>query len=240
MKKIILTIVYSTFLSVLVFGQTQFNKQDSSLYSHGLKIRSSSYKSAKSYILPLALTAYGLVALENDGLRSLNISTKNEIVEDHPGFKSSVDNYLQFSPAAATFALKLSGYQGEHNTWKSARLYLTSSILMAGSVYLLKNATQVVRPDGTSHSSFPSGHTATAFSGAEFMHQEFKHSNPILSYTGYLAAGATGVLRMYNNKHYLSDVITGAGVGILTTKLAYWLDSKLFKPYKSKLNVQQN
>jgi hypothetical protein len=240
MKKIILTVVYSTFLSVLVFGQTQLNKPDSSSYSQDLKIRSSSYKSAKSYILPLALTSYGLIALENDGLKSLNISIKDKIVENHPGFKTSIDNYLQFSPAVATFALKLSGVQGEHNTWQSARLYLTSTILMAGSVYLLKNATQVVRPDGTSHSSFPSGHTATAFAGAEFMHQEFKYSNPILSYTGYLAASATGVLRMYNNRHYLSDVVTGAGIGILTTKLAYWLDSKLFKPYKSKLNVRQN
>ncbi len=240
MKKIILTVFYSTFLSVLVFGQTQFNQPDSSSYSHGLKVRSSFYKSAKSYILPLALTSYGLIALENDGLRSLNFSTKDEIVEDNPGFKTSIDNYLQLTPALATFALKLSGNKGEHNSWQSARLYITSTVLMAGTVYLLKNATQVVRPDGSSHSSFPSGHTATAFAGAEFMRQEFKNSNPILSYTGYLAAGATGVLRMYNNKHYLSDVITGAGIGILTTKLAYWLDSKLFKPYKSKLNVRQN
>jgi membrane-associated phospholipid phosphatase len=34
---------------------------------------------------------------------------------------------------------------------------------------------------------------------------------------------------MYNNKHYFSDVIAGAGIGILTTKAAYWINNKLFK-----------
>lgn len=240
MKRIILTVVYSTFLGVVAFGQTPLIKPDSSSYSNSLKIKPSTYKSAKSYILPLAFTTYGLMAFDNRGLKSLNMSTRNEIVEDHPNFKTSIDDYLQYSPAVATFALKFSGYQGEHNTWQSARLYVTSTILMAGTVYSLKHLTKEVRPDGSANTSFPSGHTSTAFAAAEFMHQEYKNTAPILSYTGYLAAGATGVLRMYNNKHYLSDVIAGAGIGILTTKLAYYLDSKLFKPYKGKSNVQQN
>ncbi|MCD8260639.1 MAG: hypothetical protein LUD15_03380 [Bacteroides sp.] len=38
---------------------------------------------------------------------------------------------------------------------------------------------------------------------------------------GYTVATGTGVLRMYNNRHWLGDVAAGAGFGILSTKLAY-------------------
>jgi membrane-associated phospholipid phosphatase len=44
---------------------------------------------------------------------------------------------------------------------------------------------------------------------------------------GYAVAVGSGVLRMYNNKHWLNDVVAGAGVGILSTRLAYWLYPKL-------------
>ena len=40
-------------------------------------------------------------------------------------------------------------------------------------------------------------------------------------------ATTTAYLRMQNNKHWLSDVVAGAGIGIASTKLAYWLYPKL-------------
>jgi membrane-associated phospholipid phosphatase len=46
---------------------------------------------------------------------------------------------------------------------------------------------------------------------------------------GYAVAFTTGYLRMYNNKHWLSDVVAGAGVGILSTDLAYFLYPKIKK-----------
>ncbi len=196
------------------FQQAPFIKNNSPLY------------------IPIALTSYGFIALGSEDLREFNVQFKNEILEDHPYFKTKIDNYLQFSPVMATFALKAAGMQGEHQMWSSLRIYATSTLLMAGTVYALKKATGELRPDGSSHTSFPSGHTATAFAAAEFMHQEFKNSSPILSYSGYLAASATGALRMYNNKHYFSDVLSGAGIGILTTKAAYWVNNKIFKPKK--------
>jgi membrane-associated phospholipid phosphatase len=50
-------------------------------------------------------------------------------------------------------------------------------------------------------------------------------------------ATATGVLRVMNNRHWLSDVITGAGIGILTTKFSYWLYSKWEKRKHGKQPV---
>ena len=184
-------------------------------------------RTTKSLIIPIAFTTYGFMAIESHPLRQINSEFREEILEHHPQFGTKIDNYLQFSPSLLAFSMKLAGNKGEHDLLQTFKLHAASTILMAGTVYLLKTNTHLLRPDASARNSFPSGHTATAFVGAEILHQEFKHSAPLLSYTGYLAAGATGALRMYNNRHYFSDVITGAGIGILTTKATYWLDKKL-------------
>ena len=72
-------------------------------------------------------------------------------------------------------------------------------------------------------SAFPSGHTATAFVAAEFLYQEYKNISPWYGVAGYLAATATGILRIYNNRHWFRDIVPGAGFGILSTKLVYWM-----------------
>lgn len=81
----------------------------------------------------------------------------------------------------------------------------------------------VRRPDGSDARSFPSGHTATAFMGAEFLYQEYKHVSEWYGITGYAVAAGTGFFRMANEKHWLTDVATGAGIGMLSTKIAYWI-----------------
>jgi hypothetical protein len=39
---------------------------------------------------------------------------------------------------------------------------------------------------------------------------------------------------MYNNRHWLSDVVAGAGLGILSTKAAYWVFPKMEKMFAKK------
>ena len=34
---------------------------------------------------------------------------------------------------------------------------------------------------------------------------------------------------MYNNRHWLNDILAGAGIGILSTKFSYWIYPKIFK-----------
>ena len=98
---------------------------------------------------------------------------------------------------------------------------------MGGTVNILKKTGNVERPDGSSTNSFPSGHTATAFMGAEFLYQEYKDVSIWYGVGGYAIATTTGALRIYNNKHWLTDVAAGAGIGILCTKAAYWLNPLL-------------
>jgi membrane-associated phospholipid phosphatase len=50
---------------------------------------------------------------------------------------------------------------------------------------------------------------------------------------GYAVAAGTGFFRMYNNRHWFTDILAGAGIGILSAKASYWLfpyiSKKLFK-----------
>ena len=39
---------------------------------------------------------------------------------------------------------------------------------------------------------------------------------------GYSVATATAAIRVLGKKHWMSDVVAGAGVGIVSTELAYW------------------
>lgn len=177
---------------------------------------------AAPFIIPVALAAYGFVAVYDHGaLKRLDVSTRDELQEDHPRFAVHVDDYLQFAPAAAVYALNLSGVKGKHNLFDASMLYLTSAALMGGSTHLTKHWVGRERPNHGSFDSFPSGHTANAFMGAEFLHQEYKDSSPWIGYSGFIVATATGTLRMYNNKHWFSDVVAGAGYGIASTKIAY-------------------
>ncbi|HKX85226.1 MAG TPA: phosphatase PAP2 family protein, partial [Flavobacterium sp.] len=99
----------------------------------------------------------------------------------------------------------------------------TSYLILSTTVLGLKSMTKVKRPDGSSNNSFPSGHTATAFAGAEFLWQEYKDKSIWYGIGGYAVAIGTGLFRVYNNRHWITDVAAGAGIGILSTKIAYWL-----------------
>jgi len=61
------------------------------------------------------------------------------------------------------------------------------------------------------------------------MHQELKSSIPVLSCAGYIGVAATGIIRVYKNRHWLKDVVAGAVIGIVSAKLAYFLVNKIWK-----------
>jgi membrane-associated phospholipid phosphatase len=190
--------------------------------------------------IPVLMISYGFVALKNPTLQSLNHSTRAELREDNPHFSTHIDNYLEYAPALAVYALNMAGVHGAHNFKDRTLILGISTLLMSSSVGILKNSTHILRPDGSSYNSFPSGHTATSFMGAMFMYEEYKDVSPWIGVAGFAAATATGTLRMYNNRHWLSDVVTGAGIGILSTKAAYFLYPKLqkvFSPKNSSMNV---
>ena len=109
---------------------------------------------------------------------------------------------------------------------------------MFGAVTTLKYTTDQVRPDGSSANSFPSGHTANAFFGATILAKEYADKSVLIAIGGYSVATATGALRILNNRHWASDVLAGAGIGILSGEVAYivypWLKDKLGRNGKNR------
>ena len=177
----------------------------------------------KSLIVPVGLIAYGFVALESDRLQNLDNNIKEEIWTEHPHQLIKIDNYLQYAPAVAVYGLNAAGIKGKNNFRDRTMIYLLSNAMMGITVQSLKSITRIQRPDGFGTNAFPSGHTATAFVAAEFLHQEYKGVSPWYGLAGYAAAITTAYLRMYNNKHWFRDLLPGAGIGILSTKVAYWI-----------------
>jgi membrane-associated phospholipid phosphatase len=77
-------------------------------------------------------------------------------------------------------------------------------------VYILKPTVNRQRPDGGSQ-SFPSGHAASAFAGAAFLQRRYGWSYGI---PACAAAAFVGYSRVEAKRHYTSDVVAGAALGI--------------------------
>lgn len=206
-------------LSLFYFNLQAQNIDSLSKVKHEYNI--SNPKILRSYIIPTVFVGYGLISLGDNAIRDLDLSTKAELSEDHPKFAAHVDDYTIFSPLLAMYALDIAGVKAKNNLLDQTAMMLITTAITTATITTLKNVTHRLRPDGSSANSFPSGHTATVFAAAEMFNQEFKDQSPWFGYAAYTVATATGMLRMYNNKHWLSDVVAGAGFGILSTKLTY-------------------
>lgn len=176
----------------------------------------------KSLIVPAALISYGVAGLTTNKLKQLNFSTRTEINEHQPT-RIKLDNYTQYAPAVMVYGLNAMGIKGKHNLRDRTIIYASSQLIVAAFTMPLKYLVKEERPDQSNTLSFPSGHAATAFSSAQFMFREYKDTNFWLSLSGYPFAIFTATYRMLNDKHWLGDVVAGAGFGILSTELAYWL-----------------
>ena len=79
------------------------------------------------------------------------------------------------------------------------------------STYAIKSLSQRQRPDGSNNYSFPSGHTSNSFLAAELINQI---EGIPLSVPFYLLSINTALSRINDKKHFLSDVVFGAAIGI--------------------------
>lgn len=153
-----------------------------------------------------------------------------------PAFENHADDYLQYAPLMLTVGLKACGVESRNSWGRMAASVAMSHALMTGAVSAFKYGTEVMRPDGTTRNSFPSGHTATAFMSATILTREYGHKTPLVGIGAYATAASTGFMRMANNRHWLSDVLTGAGLGILTAELGYAIGDLIFE--RRGLNAQ--
>ena len=106
------------------------------------------------------------------------------------------------------------GMAMQEDDWEGALHFGYSFAAMQASVIGLKFLIHEERPDGSNNRSFPSGHTAAAFSGATFIHKRYGIERAIVPYA---LAGFTGYSRVYAKKHYWHDVVAGAAISGLFT-----------------------
>jgi len=176
----------------------------------------------QSLTVPAALIFVGSVG-NSDDLAPANQYFQKLRNNNFPSFKTHIDNYLQYAPAALGYAMLISNGDRDHRFWKYTEKLLLSEAIMNAFVQPLKHFTKQTRPDGSDQLSFPSGHTANAFTSATIFVDEFARNKPWLAATVYAGASTVGVLRVLNNKHWAGDVLAGAGFGILSAKLAEWI-----------------
>lgn len=97
-------------------------------------------------------------------------------------------------------------YDNREGTIQLAKAFIAAEAIAYGLTYSINSR----RPNGGNH-SFPSGHTAAAFTGASFIQQRYGMEYGI---PAYIAATLVGVSRITSDNHYLQDVVAGAAIGI--------------------------
>ena len=186
--------------------------------------RDSTYTAAEQFkweklIAPASLVGVGAIcALSPWYMEKVNIPVRDRILSWTGGADYQFDNYLQYAPLAS-YAIA--------GAWEHLLTAATTFALVTACAQGFKYLTDSPRPNGGTR-SFPSGHTVTAFAGAEIIRLEY---GTWWGLAAYSVAGLTAFMRIWNNWHWTSDVIAGAGFGILCANAAYWLlpfERKLF------------
>ncbi|GAA4974030.1 phosphatase PAP2 family protein [Algibacter aquimarinus] len=153
-------------------------------------------------------------------------------------FNTTIDDYTRFVPLAQMYAADIIGIESRSH-WFDQTKNATISLLITDFVTTkLKMSIDKTRPSGANNNAFPSAHTAYAFTSATVLYEEFKNTSPILAYSGYAFAIATGYLRIAKDAHWFSDALLGAGIGIAITKLVYHFDYLFaWNPFRKKDNI---
>jgi len=181
-------------------------------------------------LIPSALILSGTLLTSTKTEKTWQTKIRNKVGNN---FSFTADNYLQYVPFAEVYFGDVIGLKAKNHWFDQTKNIFISGLITGIVVQSVKRITGKTRPDG-SHHSFPSGHTSTAFTGATALYCEFKDTHPIYAYSGYAFATATAGLRVMNNRHWVSDVLAGAGISMLITNAVYYFEPlKNWNPFKN-------
>ncbi len=224
----LLIIIVMVIRSLTIFSQTSFSNQysdTSTVKSFGInKLQNQVVQPRwiKGAVVPAALIVAGTITLLPPSYCLLSKYTiHDKVLELLPGINTPIDNYLQFAPMVAVFGLKAAGVKSRSNLINQMAIAAKAELLMLVITHGMKNLIPSDRPLNGVH-SMPSGHTAQAFVSATILDMEYRDTSPWISFGGYAVATTTAIGRMVNNKHWISDVLIGAGIGIFSAKAVYF------------------
>lgn len=168
----------------------------------------------KSLILPASLITVGAIGTAVGGMNDFHLFSRKDSVR-----RIHIDDYMEWGMLGWVFVCDLMGKE-KHSWVDQLCLVAVAEGINAALTRTVKHVVNETRPDGGPY-SFPSGHTANAFLGAHIAWKELKDSNLLLASSGYALATFVACSRLYNNRHWVADVVAGAGFGILSVELAY-------------------
>ena len=140
------------------------------------------------------------------------------------------DDYIQYLPLAMDLGLGLVGARAEHAFVDRVLEAALGSVSLGIVSWTMKEVINSPRPNGVDNRSFPSGHSDWVFLGAELVRMEYGWG---WGAGAYAIATTVAVMRNYNNWHWISDCLMGAGLGILTAHVGRWL----LEPTKNLLHI---
>lgn len=187
----------------------------------------------RNFIIPTVFIGYGVAAQFVNPFIQGDLNLRNKVVEKVHR-KYTLDDYIQYAPLVGIFAFDLMGLKAKHRFVDRVIITGSSALIVAGLVTGIKHTAKILRPDGSSYTSFPSGHTALAFFGAHILFKEYKETSPWIGIGGYIIATTTAVFRVINNRHWASDLFGGAGIGMLSAELGYLLLPPLQRLFRVK------
>ncbi|MGB0881811.1 MAG: phosphatase PAP2 family protein [Vicingaceae bacterium] len=215
-------------LVILLFCEALFAQKDS------LGVKSEKPLIVKT-ILPTALILTGALLTGKQVEKNWQADIRNKVGND---YHNGADDYIQYVPYAQIYLGDIVGMNAKNHWFDQTKNIFIGGLATLVVTHSLKRGVGKERPDGSSNHSFSSGHTATAFLGATINYHEYKDASMLYASSGYLFSSSTAGLRVVNNRHWVSDVVAGAGIGILVGNLIYHIEPlKNFNPFKNSKNI---
>lgn len=148
-------------------------------------------------------------------------------------FRTHVDDWIHYIPVLTMYTADLFKVPSKNTIWNQTKFLIMSEVITSGIVLSLKYGLGIQRPNNGAYNAYPSGHTSQAFVQSQVLFNEFRDTAPLLASSGYLFSISTGVLRILNNRHWVPDVLLGAGIGMLVTNTIYYFEPlKNWNPFK--------
>jgi membrane-associated phospholipid phosphatase len=180
--------------------------------------------------------AIGGLFLLDDNIQNVFEDNRSSTTDDLSDFFEPFGNAAYTLPALVGFYL-YGHSEGKEKIERTALLATESFLVTSLFTTVLKVGIGRARPDKlnsssstfegpfSSNVSFPSGHTSTVFAIATVVANEYDE-NPLVTPISYGIATMTGLSRINDNQHWISDVFAGAALGYFTAKTILKLRSK--------------
>ena len=196
--------------------------------------RDTSVFKATQLIAPGLLLATGL-AIHFTGHEAIDVPVYQEFahLREDKGILKNADAILKYVPAlpmVVDLGLGLTGVPSKYDLQDRFIEAGLASLVAGGTCLLLKATITAGRPDMSNYNTFPSGHTVLGFVGAELIRMNYGWAWGLGAYT---VASVVAFMRVYQGRHWVSDVLFGAGLGILGAHVGEWL----LEPTKRLFNI---